>query len=260
MSGFRLYFRYVRLHMLTSLQYKGWPLQVLMALLYVLTDPIDALIMLDRFGDIAGWTASRILLMYGMAVCAFGLSELFARGFDYFPSLVRDGDFDRILLRPRSTFLQTMALRFHIHRLTRVLGAAGLAALCLAAQKLPLRPVDGAMLLLALGGGTLMYTGVLVISSAVAIFTVQPLDWIYIFTNGSYQAAKMPPEALPPWLRRTFTFVMPMLMFCYYPVAALWGGVPKWTGFLALPAGAAFLGASGLLWRVAVRHYKSTGS
>lgn len=261
MCGFMLYWRYIRLHFLSELQYKGWPIKLLMVLIVVITDPLDAVLMLDRFGSIGDWTATRVLLIYGMAVCSFGLAELFGRGFDYFPLLVRTGEFDRILLRPRSTFLQAMTLRFHLHRLARVLGAGALAVLCLRAQQVMLGPGEVALFTLALAGGAATYIGVFLISSAVSIFTIQPIDWIYVFTNGSYQAAKLPPQFLPDWLRRTFTYVMPMFLFCYYPVAAIcnWG-VPRFMGYLALPAGGAFLGASMLLWQLAVRHYKSTGS
>lgn len=37
-------------------------------------------------------------------------------------------------------------------------------------------------------------------------------------------------------------------------------GEPYFTGFLALPAGAAFLGLSSLVWKIGVKHYTSTGS
>ncbi|HML46236.1 MAG TPA: ABC-2 family transporter protein, partial [Clostridia bacterium] len=195
------------------------------------------------------------------ALMCFGLAELVSRGFDSFPNLIRKGDFDRILLRPRSTFLQAMTIRFHLHRLSRVVGGGILLTVCLSLEGIRLSPLDALMLLQAVVAGWLTYTGVFIFICAVSFFTIQPLDWMYVFTNGSYQVAKVPYPYLPAWLKRMFTVAVPMFLFCYYPLAAICGwGEPYWMGFLALPAGAAFFLLSKLSWNIGVRHYGSTGS
>ena len=107
MSSVRLYLKYLHLHLLTGLQYKGWPLMVLQVLIVVITDPIGIILLFYRFGSIGEWSVERILLIYAMAVTSFGLAETFCRGFDYFPwRTIRTGDFDRLLLRPCSLFVQ----------------------------------------------------------------------------------------------------------------------------------------------------------
>lgn len=261
MSEFRLYFQYVKLHFLAGLQYRGWPLTILTTVVFVLADPIDALAMLDRFGSLGAWSASRILLIYGMALMCFGLSELVARGLDCFPPLIRSGEFDRMLLRPRSLFLQAMTVRFHLNRVTRVAGGGLIVFFTLRAQGVVLGPLDALVLLLAAVGGVLTYMGAFVISCSVAFFTVAPVDWINIFTNGSNQVAKLPPQFLPGWIRSLFLYIFPMFPFCYYPAAAVCGwGEPYALGFLALPAGALFFLVSLIFWRFGARHYQSTGS
>jgi len=260
-STFGLWTRYIRILALAQLQYTGWILGLLPSLVYTVTDPLDALLMFDRFGALGDWTASRILLVYGLALFSFGLAELLARGIDYFPLLVRGGDFDRILLRPRPLLLQAAALRFHLNRLNRVVAGGLLAGLCLRAQGARLTAANAAMLVLAVIGGALAYAGVMLIAAAVSFFTIGQSELINLFTNGSYQVAKAPPQLLPAWLRRVFTFAMPMFLFTYYPAAAVcgWGGSAA-LGWLALPLCALFFGAAVMLWRFGVRHYKSTGS
>lgn len=262
MSEFSLYFRYLRMNFLSGLQYKGWPMQMLATAFTVVTDPLEVMLLFLRFGSIGDWSAERVMLVYGLALASFGLAELFSRGFDAFPGQVRTGIFDRVLLRPRSTFVQIMGTRFHLHRLTRVVG--GLLVVCwsLRRQGVVLGPGQGLQLLLALFGGYLVYTGIFVLSSGVAFFTMEKLDWVNMFTNGSYQVAKVPPHLLPSWLRNTFIFVMPMFVCSYYPAAAIcgWGDVPTSLGWLALPAGAAFFLLGCAVWQFGVRHYSSTGS
>lgn len=260
MNGFLLYWCYIKVNFLANLQYKGWPFQILMVFAHVFTDPVGVVLLFSRFGRIGDWTLERTMLIYGIAVTSFGLAESFSRGFDYFPWQIRTGEFDRILLRPRSAFVQIMGARFHIHRLARVMGGFLMIGWSLAKLGVAMTPVNSAQLLLALTGGYLTYTGVFIFSSAISFWTIEALDWIYIFTNTSYQAAKTPLHYLPKWLRYSFTFLMPMLVFAYYPAAAIGGWGAPALGWLALPAGLAFLGLSGLMWRVGVRYYASTGS
>lgn len=256
-----LWTRYIRILALAQLQYKGWIIGLLPNFVYVVTDPLDALLMFDRFGALGEWTVSRILLVYGLALLCFGLAEVFFRGIDFFPALVRGGEFDRILLRPRPLLFQAAALRFNLNRLNRVVAGALLAGVCLRAQGASLTAANVVMLALAALGGVLAYAGVMLIAAAAAFFTIGQSELINLFTNGSYQVAKAPPQLLPAWLRRAFTFVMPMFLFTYYPAAAVcgWGG-EAWLGWLALPVCAAMFGAAWLFWRFGVRHYKSTGS
>ena len=258
----KLYRRYVKVNLLSGLEYKGWWIIFLHVIFVTVSEPIVIVFMFSRFGNIGDWTLERILLIYAIAVTSFGLAESFCRGFDYFPfQMIRTGEFDRRLLRPKSLFTQVAASFFHIDRLARPI--AGLAIIFWTFNRLgiPLNLHNAAILLLALSGGVLTYTGVFVMSSGIAFFTIGAIDWIYIFTNASYESTRIPVDHMPRVLRNLFTFFMPMLVISYFPASAMggWGG-PYWRGWLALPAGAAFLGASLLMWKIGVRHYKSTGS
>ena len=260
-SALRLYAHYLRVNFKAGLQYKGWPLQCLQVLFIVVTDPIGVFLIFSRFGSVGAWSMERILLVYALAVTGFGLAELLARGYDYFPWKIRTGNFDRMLLRPRSTFVQVLGSYFHLHRGARVVG--GLAAIfwCLARLEIALTLPRILLLLCALAGGLLAYTGVFVLTSGIAFYTIAALDWIFILTNASYQVTRCPFPYLPTWLKGVFTFFMPMLVVSYYPASTLCGwGEPAWLGWLALPAGLAFLLVSLGVWRLGMRRYASTGS
>jgi ABC-2 type transport system permease protein len=117
------------------------------------------------------------------------------------------------------------------------------------------------LLLLALAGGFLTYTGVFILTSGIAFFTIKGLDWIYILTNASYQVTRCPINYMPITLRYLFTFFMPMLLISYYPASAICGwGEPYFLGFLSIPASILFLIFSLSVWNFGVKHYKSTGS
>ena len=258
----KIYFKFIKMHILCGLEYKGWWMMCIQTAFAVITDPISVVLMFSRFGGIGEWTMERILLIYALAVTSFGLAETFCRGFDYFPwRMIQSGGFDRLLLRPRSLFTQVAASFFHIHRLPRVI--TGLLVIIWTSSRLGVvfNFLNIFVIILALLGGLLTYTGVFIMTSGIAFFTIKGLDWIYIFTNASYQVTRCPVEYMPKILWGAFTFFMPMLVISYYPASFICGWQESaFTGFLALPAGFAFLGFSLIIWRIGVRHYKSTGS
>lgn len=262
MSQIRIYLKYIRLNFLTGLQYKGWPIMVLQVMIVVITDPIGLIFLFSRFGSIGVWSVERILLVYALAVTSFGIAETFCRGFDYFPwRMIRSGDFDRVLLRPKSLIVQIAGSYFHIHRLSRVF--CGICAIiwCLWKQGVALTVLNALIIIFAVIGGFLTYTGVFIMTSGIAFFTIQGLDWIYIFTNASYQVTRCPYDYLPKALKSLFTFFIPMLVISYFPASAACGwGESYLKGFLALPAGVVFLMFSIMIWNIGVRHYKSTGN
>jgi ABC-2 type transport system permease protein len=258
----RMYGRFVKMHVLSALEYKGWWLMALQVLFVVVTDPIGTVFMFARFGAIGVWTMERILLIYAISMTSFGIAESIFRGLDYFPwHTLRTGNFDRLLLRPRSLFAQTAASFFHLHRLARPLTGFVVIIWCLSRQNIA-PSVEAALLLsLALLGGTLLYTGVFMIGCGIAFFSVKAIELINILSWAGHQVARVPVDTMPKMMWRTFTLIMPMLVVSYYPASAVCGwGEPLWKGLLALPAGASFFGLSLLVWRVGVRHYKSTGS
>ena len=262
MAEGRLYMKYMRMHLLSGLEYKGWWLMLLQVLFVVVTDPLPTILLFSRSGPIGPWTVERIVLIYALAVAAFGLAESFCRGFDYFPwQMLRSGNFDRLLLRPRSLATQVAASYFHLHRLVRPV--TGIIACLWALQRMGVAPTARGVLVLAMAliGGAIMYCGVFILTSGVAFFSIKGLDWIYILTNASYQITRCPEPYMPQALKSVFSFLLPVLFVSFYPAATVCGwGYPAWLGYLSVPAGLLFFGLSLIVWRVGVRHYTSTGS
>jgi ABC-2 type transport system permease protein len=261
-SEIKIYFMYLRMHLVSGLEYKGWWIMLIQVFIGVVTDPLSTILLFSRFGDIGEWTVERIILIYALAISSFGLAECFFRGFDYFPwHMIRSGNFDRLLLRPRSLFMQTAASYFHLHRIARPVTGVCAVVWVLGRMDISLSAGNIIILAAALVGGCIMYCGVFVLTSGIAFFTIRGLDWIYILTNASYQITRCPEPYMPKILKGMFSFFLPVLLISYYPASAVCGwDHPDLTGYLALPAGIIFFIFSLLVWRIGVKHYKSTGS
>jgi ABC-2 type transport system permease protein len=207
-------------------------------------------------------------LLFGLSSLSFGLADVFASGFDYpwfGPNMLRQGQFDQVLVRPVSPFLQVMASQLVLRRAGRLLQGGLVLALSLAALELTWTPVQTAFAGLTVLGGALLYFGLYVLGAAASFWTLQSLEVFNTLTYGGQMLASYPLDVFGPWLRRFFTFVVPVAFVCYFPALWLLGkpdphGLPDWLAFLAAPlcalASLACLGA----WRLGVRHYQSSGS
>ena len=219
----------------------------------------------ERFGRLRDWSLAEVALFYGIVNTAFAVSEAFARGFDTFPGMVKSGEFDRVLLRPRSTVLQLAGREFHGIRIGRLL--QGLVILLWAASALSVAwtPAKVGLLAAAVVGGACLFSGIFVLQATMAFWTTESLEILNTVTYGGVETAQYPISIYRPWFRKFFTMVIPLACINYFPALAILGrtdphGGPAWLGWAAPAVGIAFLLATLQVWRFGVRHYRSTGS
>ena len=104
MNAFRLYFRYIDISFRGQMQYRA--LFVMLTSGHFLVTGIEfigILVLFDRFGSLQGWPLPVVALFYGLINLAFSLTDAVSRGFDDMGNRAKQGEFDRLLLRPRST-------------------------------------------------------------------------------------------------------------------------------------------------------------
>jgi ABC-2 type transport system permease protein len=257
-----IYFKYLAMNLKSVLEYRlsSWLVAAGQSLTTIFSF-LGLTLLFHRFGSLAGWTFAEVALCYGVTTVAFSLSECFARGFDVFSSMVIRGEFDRILLRPRSTLVQVLGARTEIGRLSRVL--AGIIILCAILPRTGIVwdfPKTVTLVLMILGGAAVI-TGVFILGAAICFFTLEGLEVINIFTYGGKELASYPLPVYGKWITRFFTFVIPFGCVNYLPLLYLTGRVESSPFYIFIPAaGFVFLLPCVCVWRFGVRHYSSTGS
>lgn len=259
----KLYFKYLSIHFRSQLQYRMSFLMLTAGqFLIPFTVFAGVFFLFERFGDLKGWTFFEVALCYGVIHLSFSLSECFARGFDTFSSLVIKGDFDRLLVRPRGTVVQVLGSAFEFTRFGRMI--QGGAVLAWSVSQLPeiwTAPKLLALLLMVLNG-VFVFVGIFILAATMCFWSVQGLELANVFTDGGREMAQYPLGIYEKWVRRFFTFVIPFACVSYLPLMLL---LDKREGSMAelllLPfGGALFLLPCLLIWRIGVRHYRSTGS
>ena len=217
-----------------------------------------------RFGSLRGWSLPEIALFYGITHGSFAVAEIIGRGFDTFSDMIKSGDFDRFLVRPRSTTLQVAGREFD-GRAGRL--AQSLAVFCWSLHALPIAwsfpkiAILGAMFI----GAICLFYGLFVLQATMSFWTVEGLEIMNAVTYGGTETAQYPLTIYRPWFRSIFTFIVPLACVNYLPAGLLFGRTPAALSTAPLLglcpiAGVLFLGFSLLCWNVGVRHYCSTGS
>ena len=81
-----------------------------------------------------------------------------------------------------------------------------------------------------------------------------------IFTDGMREYGKYPLAVYGRDILTFYTYVIPFALVQYYPFLYLIGRVDSPLYLLLPPLSALFLVPALILWRIGVRHYRSTGS
>ena len=107
LDAVRLYARYIEISVRGQMQYRASFVMLTLGHFVATAVEFVAIVALfDRFGSLQGWRLEEVAFLYGVVNISFSISDAASRGFDLFGNMVKSGDFDRLLVRPRSTALQ----------------------------------------------------------------------------------------------------------------------------------------------------------
>ncbi len=266
MNGVALYFRLVWASVRARMQYRASFLMEAGGTFLLHLVEFGALwALFDRFGQVAGWRLAEIGLFYGIINVGFAIADALGSGFDEFPAMVKTGEFDRVLVRPRSTALQIAGQDVSIKRVGRL--TMGLLVLGWACWSLGVvwTVGKGVLLVFAVGAGAATFLGLFILQATMAFWTVESLEIMNTLTYGGTETAQYPLSIYRSWMRRLFTYAVPLACVNYYPGLVILGkadplGGPAWLGWVTPVAGFVFLFVALKLWGVGERHYRSTGS
>jgi ABC-2 type transport system permease protein len=259
----KMYFRYISIILKSQLQYRtSFWLLCLGQFLVPFSLFAGLYFLFARFGSLKGWDFYEVALCFSIIHMAFAISECCARGFDGFSSLVVNGDFDRVLVRPRGTILQVLGARFEFSRIGRLVQSLGVLIWAVATLPVYWNAMKVVTLVLMVLSGVFVFSGIFMLAATLCFWTIQGLEVANIFTDGGREMAQYPLGIYKKWVVRFFTFVIPFGCVNYLPLMYL---LNKTTGngfwYMLTPLfGILFIIPCLFLWRFGVRHYRSTGS
>jgi ABC-2 type transport system permease protein len=219
------------------------------------------LLLFQRFHLLGSWSVNEVMLCFAAIHMSFALSECFARGFDAFSQVVSQGEFDRVMVRPRGTILQILGARFEFTRIGRLILAIVVMAVALSRLSIAWSLLKAMSLVLMVACGTLVFAGIFMMAATLCFWTLQGLEVVNILTDGGREMAQYPLDIYKKEITRFFTFVIPFGTVNYLPLRYLLDrpGSSPWHAFIPLFA-LLFLVPCVFLWRYGVSRYQSAGS
>jgi len=260
MEALAMYRRYLAISIRTQLVYRAtFVMKTAGHLLVTGIEFFGIWALFSRFGTLGGWTLREVALIYGMIDVAFAFADATGRGFDKLDDLLKVGDFDRMLLRPRSIVLQLLGYELQLMRIGRL--TQGVVVLTWAAFAIAWTPATVALLALSIVATACLFLGIVVLQATSAFWTIEALEVWNAFIYGGNYAAQYPMAIYRRWFQRFFTVVIPLALTSYYPARAILGRDELGAVHVLGPlAGFAFLAVTLGVFRLGVRHHASTGS
>ena len=266
MDTIRLYLRSMAMLMKSQLQYPASFLMQTLAQLVMEGGELMAVILLiDRFDRLNQWMPGDLYFCFGLMSVSFYLTECFGRGITgNFPSMVRTGQLDTLLLRPRGVLTQVLCSAVDPRRIACI--AVGTVSLVMGSRMVPVlwTPVKALLLAESVFCAFWLILGLFLIEAVLCIHSVRSVEVANALTYGGRSACQYPIDTYPRPLRVLFTVVAPFALVMHVPASHILGKPlfqwPLWTAFLAPLSGIALFGVMYLVFRRAMRFYRSAGS
>lgn len=171
-----------------------------------------------------------------------------------------NGEFDRILVRPRNIILQVLGANISFERVGRSTMAIILFVYLLISKPELVRPDILITLILMIIGTFILYSALFILKAGITFFTTQSLEIMNIFTDGGRDLAQYPLDIYKEWVKKFFTFIIPLALVNYYPLLYVIGRTDNKLYMLAPIASMLFTIPCYAVWRIGLKKYKSTGS
>ncbi|WP_066498639.1 ABC transporter permease [Abyssisolibacter fermentans] len=259
----KLYFRYMSILLKSQMEYRVSFILLSIGQFFVpFLIFVSIFLLFERFPNIGGWSLYEVALCYSVIHISFSLSECFARGFDSFSSIIINGDFDRILVRPQSTILQVLGSKFEFTRIGRLSQSIIVLIYSISNLTIAWDIYKIITLILMIISGIFIFTGIYMLGAALCFWTTEGLEVINIFTDGGREMSQYPLNIYKEWVRKFFTFVIPFGTVNYLPLMFILDKI-KGNSFkymLTPLYGIIFIIPCVMIWNIGVKHYKSTGS
>ncbi|MBE5874017.1 MAG: hypothetical protein E7287_06360 [Lachnospiraceae bacterium] len=261
MKSIRLYFKYVSAVLTSTMQYKlSFLLMCIGRFIVAFSGFIGISFLFSGFTGIKNYSYGEVLLCFSIVQAAFSLSECLFSGFKGFSGLVKRGDFDRMLLRPRSLILQVIGSRFELGRIGPLLTAGITLIVGIRTCELHFNIMRITTMILMILGGMVLFSALFLLGATINFFSIEDGGIINVLTYGGKDHGKYPIDIYGEGLKKFCTYLIPYTLFQYYPLQYLLGKTDNAIyGFFPLGT-IVFLGMCYAFWRFGVRNYKSCGN
>jgi len=222
-------------------------------------------IVVGKFETLGGWGLTEIALLYGMRLVAHGLWVVnFSRLYSI-DRTVRQGEFDRMLIRPMPVMLQLMYSQFRIATLGDLLGGTVLLTVALARVDIDWTPAKVILLVAAVIGGAMLDGAFQLGPAALTFRTLESRPLRFLFDDMFSLFGGYPTSVFQAFPRVFLTYIIPVAWMAWVPATVLLARTdelpfPAWVAWCSPLLGMILLALAMWYFLRESSHYQSSGS
>ena len=261
------YGQFWRLNTLTLLEYKAnFFIWLVFTIVYHGTAVATIWIMMSRFPSMNGWHWQEVFFLYALYMVAHTGNNLLFFTVGNVPDHVRDGDFDRFLVRPLDPLFQVISQPGQIWP-DELIIALIFFAFAQGAVHLQWTVASATLLLLAFAGGSLIDFAVQLAVATLSFWVIRldTLRWVVMSLESDF--TRYPLSIYNRGVRIMLSYVFPFAFMNYFPATTLLHKTAEAgsiinpaLGWLTPVVGVVWFSGAYLFWRAGLNHYKGTGS
>lgn len=209
--------------------------------------------------NIAGWNFQQILLLYGVTRISIGISGYCFDGlYDIGPKYIKNGDFDKILLRPVHPLISIIGASREFVSIADLFIGLGITIWMLIELSIPITLVLILKILFFSIIGALIIGAINTIFSISSFWTYRSNEVIWSFYR-MYTFTEYPITIYNSFIRVLITIILPFAFVAYYPTMAYLGLNTYMIYITPITAIVLWIVAV-KLWNLGLKKYRSTGS
>jgi ABC-2 type transport system permease protein len=196
-------------------------LGLLTSLAFTSMGPIVQYLIFTQTKGYPGWNTDQILLFQGIFLFSMGLNNtIFGAVREKALSILRNGDFDRYLLKPYSAIGILLAGGFSLKDMGSLLAGTGITVSMMIRMRLAPGPLDILLFVWFIAVGALVFMGITILLCGLVIVLVQ-MGRIPNFFDNVLRFAGYPLNIYSGLFKAVFLTVFPLAVLAYLPSQAL---------------------------------------
>lgn len=261
-----LYLKLITASIKSRMEYRATFLIFLFTIITFYTAQIFTIgIVINKFQKIGGWNMGEMAFLYSLLILSQSIVSFGLSGILDFSNMVRDGSYDRMLIRPLSPLGQVIANGFELSGIAHII--LGIMTFLFANSMIEIQWtfLNILLLLSVILGGASILAGIRIFISAVAFYAINNQSLVHLFVFSSKEFLLYPLNIYNFGIRFILTFIFPLAFINFYPAHLFLNKTGDYLFhpyiiYISLPVGLFTLFLSLWFWEKGQTAYESAGA
>lgn len=237
---------------------------ILMGIVFQCTGFVFIWVVLSRFQSVGGWSLGEIAFLYGLRLVMHALNGFFSGALFNLQWELRQGDFDRYLVRPMAPLLQMISQHPPSSALGDLIGGIMLFVAATTLVTVGWTASTIGFLILAIIGGALIEFALRLLSASLSFRFMASEPALHLVDTIFSEFGNYPLAIFGNVLQFLLTYALPLAFMVYFPAAILLNRgnelqIHPAFAYASPLVGLIWFGLGVLVFQHEMRHYKSAG-